>query len=262
MHETRTRLVLSFARGFAPVLALCACSESNPELEGEPQGGTGGAPTSTEAPECATAFGPTDPTLLIDDIEDGNGLLRPIGTRNGSWWLSSDGSAGTIAPPADAAPTPERIPGTRCGSSQAMRVTGQGFTLWGAVLTAAFRYDGREASVDFSGLRGVMFWARVGETNNGSVRVQFQDSTTQPEGGHCDAAPESPNACYNGFGVELAPLDTEWRLYKLDFERMTQREGFGLRAPALDTTAVYSLNWGVESNSVFDLWVDDVWLYE
>jgi hypothetical protein len=134
--------------------------------------------------------------------------------------------------------------------------------VWGAVLTAGFRYDGDEASVDFSGLRGVMFWARAGESNNGNVRVQFQDSTTQPQGGHCEDAPESPIACYNGFGVELAPFDTEWRLYKLEFSRMTQLEGFGLRAPALDITAIYNLNWGVASNSVFDIWVDDVWLYE
>ena len=28
------------------------------------------------------------------------------------------------------------------------------------------------------------------------------------------------------------------------------------------TTAVYGMEWIVEKNTVFDLWIDDVWLYE
>jgi hypothetical protein len=59
----------------------------------------------------------------------------------------------------------------------------------------------------------------------------------------------------------VAPIGTEWQLYKLDFSRMTQRD-FGYRAESFDTTALYGIEWSVMPNTVFDLWVDDVWFYE
>jgi hypothetical protein len=86
MYDICTRHILSLARGFAPLLVLCACSESDPALEAELQEGGSGGTAASQAPECATAFGPTDPTLLIDDVEDGNGSLRQIGTRGDALW--------------------------------------------------------------------------------------------------------------------------------------------------------------------------------
>ena len=58
-----------------------------------------------------------------------------------------------------------------------------------------------------------------------------------------------------------SPIDTNWRLYKLDFSRMAQ-QGFGHQADALDTTALYGMEWTVMQGSVFDLWLDDLWFYE
>jgi hypothetical protein len=224
-------------------------------------GGSSGSATGGMPAYCDAAFMPTDPTAIIDDMEDGNALVRPIGDRNGGWWVTSDGSAGTIEPPSDMAPTPEVIPGKRCDSEHAIRMTGQGFTEWGAVLSLGFRYTTENETIDASTFTGVMFWARTGETHNSPVRVQFQDVNTRPEGGVCDPDTGSAEECYNGWGTELAPLSTEWRLYKLDFSRMTQRD-FGYRADAFETAAVYNIEWNVATNAVFDLWIDDVWFYE
>lgn len=142
-----------------------------------------------------------------------------------------------------------------------MRLTGQGFTNWGALLSAGFRYTTEPESIDASAFTGVKFWARTGDTNSSVVRVQFQDSNSQPEGGKCNATAGTPDECYNGFGSELVPIGTEWRLYKLPFSRMAQRD-FGYRADALDTAHIYDIEWGVQASSIFDLWVDDVWFYE
>jgi hypothetical protein len=219
-------------------------------------GGSGGVP-----PYCMTEFGPTDPTALIDDIEDGNPLIAMVQTRNGSWWVTTDGTAGTIAPPNDAAPPPERILGGRCDSEFGMRLTGQGFTQWGANISIGFRYVSDQEPIDASAFSGVMFWARVGETHNSPVRVGIQDSNTHPNGGVCDPMPDSAEQCYDGFGTQVLPISTEWRLYKLDFSRMTQ-QGFGHQAEALDTTALYGMEWTVMQGTVFDLWLDDLWFYE
>jgi hypothetical protein len=240
-------------------LGVSACSgESTPNSDGT--GGSGGA--GGTGSECSSAFGPIDPTALIDDMEDANALVATTASRNGSWWVVSDGTAsGTIQPPSDQAPPPERVPGGHCGSNYAMRVTGQGFTNWGALISAGFRYTSQAESIDASAFRGVMFWARTGDTNSSAVRVQFQDASTRPEGGKCNPVDGTPDACYNGFGTVLSPLGTDWRLYKLDFSRMTQRD-FGYRSDALDTAHLYDIEWGVEASTIFDLWNDDVCYYD
>lgn len=257
-----------------PLLAAAsACSGESTDLATGGAGAGGGAGKGGNATggnatggssneECPSSLDPIDPTALIDNLEDGNGQLVATATRNGSWWVVSDGTpAGTIQPPADAAPSPERVPGGHCGSNYAMRVTGQGFTDWGASLSAGFRYTSQAETIDASAFSGVMFWARTGDTHSSGVRVQFQDSSTRPEGGKCNATSGSPDECYNGFGTQLVPLDTSWRLYKLDFSRMTQRD-FGYRADALNTAELYALEWGFDASSIFDVWVDDVWFYE
>ncbi|HEX6272381.1 MAG TPA: hypothetical protein VFZ53_05055 [Polyangiaceae bacterium] len=226
--------------------------------------GTGGTSGSDGTPAyCDAAFMPTDPTAVIDDIEDGNSLIAVVSDRNGSWWITSDGTAeGTISPMSGAAPPPERILGKRCESEYGIRVTGQGFTQWGANVSIGFRYEGMEMPIDASDFSGVMFWARVGETHNSPVRVQFQDTNTYPNGGMCNPDPASgTEQCYDGWGTALLPLDSEWRLYKIPFSRVAQQT-FGYAGEALDTTGLYTLEWIVQQNSVFDLWLDDVWFYE
>ncbi len=232
------------------------------EADDDPSAGSGGSGGGSAVdPKCDASFMPTVPSALLDDLEDGNSQVANVLGRNGSWWLSTDGTDGTVTPGEDAAPPPERILGKRCDSEQAIRVTGQGFTSWGAVLTVGMAYSSQADPVDLSGFSGLMFWARVGELNTSAIRVQFQDSNTAVEGGVCNPQSGTPDECYNGHGIALVPISTEWRLYKLPFADMTQRDGWGYQAEALDTTAIYNIEWNLDPNSVFDLWVDDVWFY-
>lgn len=227
----------------------CSGSTSEPDSGSESQ------------EECSEQFtGPVDPSALIDDLEDGDGLIAEVGTRNGGWWISTDESGGSITPPANMQPPAERILGGRCDSEYAMRVTGTDFTEWGAVLSLGFRYDGAELPIDISDFDGIMFWARVGDMNSSSVRIQFQDSTTHVEGGVCNAEPGSSDECWDGWGTEVAPIDTDWRLYKIRFDTLSQRN-YGLQGDAFDLESVYNIDFNLDPNSVFDLWIDDLWFY-
>jgi hypothetical protein len=114
--------------------------------------------------------------------------------------------------------------------------------------------------VDLSGYQGLMFWARVGELHNSTVRVQFQDSNTEALGGVCNPEPGSADECYNGWGTQILPIDTEWRLYRVPFRNLGQRD-FGHRAESFVRSAVYAIEWNLDPNSVFDLWIDDLWFY-
>ena len=256
------------ALGLLPLLVACGGS-NEPTIPGS--GGGAGAPSDSEF-ESSTDGTPmeicpeeaivVDPTAIIDDMEDGNGTIAMAGMRNGSWWVSSDGtSEGSIEPPADAAPLPEKVLGGHCGSEYAIRVTGQGFTDWGAVVSLGFRYVSKQEPIDASEFSGVQFWARTGELHTGSVRIQFQDSTTHPEGGLCDPEPGSTSECYDGWGTDLVGLAEEWKLFKIPFARVGQR-GYGQQGDAIDLENLYGIDWNLLPNTIFDLWLDDVWFYE
>lgn len=207
-------------------------------------------------------LGPVDPTALIDDLEDRNAALPLTGGRNGMWWLVSDASGGSIEPPDNQAPLPEPVLGGRCGSQYALRITGQGFSDWGAVLSLTFRFEAAPVGVDLSEFSGLRFFAKVGEQNTSAIQFGLQDESTHPAGGVCD--PEggaSDRACFNRYGTELAPIGTQWQLYEIPFARLSQSPFFGLRTEGIDPTRVFAAEWAVEAGTVFDFWVDDVWLY-
>jgi hypothetical protein len=250
---TTPQKLLPHAFPFVLSLAVLGCSG-----DADPQASDEQADTEHCTEDLVSAV---DPSLLIDDMEDANPAIAEVNDRSGSWWLATDMTDGTITPAANQEAPPERIPGGRCGSKYAMRVTGEGFTAWGATLVTEFRFTGDAMPIDATAYRGVMVWARAGESNTSPIRVQFQDGNTYPQGGVCDPDPSTPEGCFNGFGSALLPITTEWQLYKLEFSRLGQRE-FGLRTDALDTSKLYAMEIGVVQGTVFDFWVDDVWFYE
>ncbi len=229
-------------------------------------GGAAGAPT-TSASNCPDAGGPVDPTAMIDDMEAPDPAILMNGGRNGGWWAGGD----TVSPSANIVPngdaTAELIPnGGRCGSKYAIHVTGQGFTSW-AQVTASMRYgsvDGGASGLlpyDAHTRTGVTFWARVGDTSADQVRFAVSDKNTRPEGGVCDAsASTGPTACYDTFGVALASLGTHWTQYRIPFAGLGQ-QNFGLQAAAVDSSAIYSIDFNFYVNEIFDFWVDDIAFY-
>ena len=189
------------------------------------------------------------------------------GGRNGSWWAGGDmvSPSASIVPNGDA--SAEMIPGGgRCGSHYAMRATGQGFTSW-AVLTTSLRYgavDGGASGLlpyDAHQRTGVTFWARIGDTSANQVRFSVSDKSTRPEGGICDVSiATGPTACYDNFGVDLTGLGTHWTQYRIPFAGLGQRD-FGLQENALQTSAIYTIDFNFYVNEIFDFWVDDIAFY-
>jgi hypothetical protein len=167
VEQAHSSLALAALLGLA--LATSGCGESTTDAEDD----------SNADASCDSEFsGPIDPSALVDDLEDNDGQIAEVGTRNGGWWISTDGTDGIVTPEAEMQPLPERILGKRCESEFGMHVTGADFSEWGAVLSLGFRYTSKEEPVDLSEFEGVMFWARTGDTHSSNVRIQFQDSTT------------------------------------------------------------------------------------
>ena len=231
-------------------------------------GGGGGATVKVSCPD--SSGGPIDPTALIDDMEAGGSALPMEAGRNGSWWAGGDSlSPNATITPDNQAPS-EVIPnGGRCGSFHAKHVTGQGFTSW-AVLTATLAVGLGDGGVyapiayDAHIRTGLTFWARIGDTSANKVRFAVSDKYTRPEGGICDAdtaTATTTTACYDTAGVDLT-LTTTWTQFRIPFAGLGQRN-FGEKEGQMgpDPSALYTIDFNLYPNTVFDLWVDDISFY-
>ena len=275
LRSTRHRSnIMSFACVATALGALAAASAG---CDSTAVSGAGGAPvpgTGGGGKGGATvggAVGCTDPEPgvldLVDDMEDGDALLLYRGGRSSVWYTYHDKTTGSLTPDEGTTVTMEPIPGGRCGiSNKAIRVTGSGWTDWGAGFGFDFHYDlgvSKEVAYDVSAYKGMTFWARIGETSVNTVRFGIGDQWSRPDGGHCDLTLTSgATACYDTFGSSVT-LTTSWQRFVLPFDHLQQR-GFGWPEPnGLETTTAMNVEFAIPPSSpVFDIWIDDIALYK
>jgi hypothetical protein len=227
----------------------------------------------SDAGGVVAALGCSDPDPgvvdYLDDMEDGNAMILGRDGRIGQWYTYHDKTDGTLNPDMMVVPVMEPIPGGRCHTStKAMRVTGSGFSDWGAGFGFDLHYGTTAAGVpgeqpyDGSRFNGITFWARVGEMSVSAIQFGIGDDWSRPDGGHCTTDPTSgPTACYDDFG-SLVTLSTTWQRYTFRFGQLQQRS-FGLPRPALDTAALMSVELGIPPGApAFDIWIDDIGFFE
>jgi len=258
------------------LLAVAGCGAKSSDDDDGSAGNNGQAGSDGGTPMqpmivCPDPSEAIDPTAMIDDFEDGEPRLPERDGRNGGWWTAADTTVGATMVPqqselsGELAP-PELLPEPRCGSRYAMRVSGQGFTDWGAVLGMSFVFGTRPngedgaTSYDASSRTGVDFWAKIGDTSTNQVRYQVSDSNSEPDGGKCVVMGGSGLECFDSFGTDLTQLDTTWHHYRIPFAGLSQRD-FGLQASGLVTTEVYQVTFNFLTASPFDFWVDDIMFY-
>jgi len=249
-----------------PALALGALVAGCEDDQPNPLTDAGSAGDGPVTPACTASAGPIDPTALIDNFEAGSSNLPMIAGRTGSWYAEGDATASATIQPHGFA-TPELIPGGRCDSRHALHVTGTGFLDWGSEISVPLAYGMNDAGVsgyqpyDASNYQGVTFFARIGDTSTNAVFFGISDEYARPEAGICKDGGGAGTGCYDSFGIDLSPLiGTDWRQFKIPFADLAQRN-FGVHSNAIDTSMVYDLEFVFASNTVFDLWVDDISFY-
>ena len=170
--------------------------------------------------------------LMLDDLLDGNALFSSGGI-SGEWFTYSDQTS-TL--------TPADHTGLPATDGEA-HVVGQGFTEWGAGLSAYFR------SADLSQFGSIDFRAR----GAGMVVVEVATPATSPpgEGGTCMGA-----GCFGHFSTSI-DLTDEYQDFVLDFAALTQ-PSWAQRAE-LSLSGVISVNFVTKvsgGTADIDLWVD------
>jgi hypothetical protein len=215
-------------------------------------GGSGGSGGTGGATAGSAGTGGMTSTDLVDDFEDQDTALEPLGARNGYWYLFDDGTTGTTGPKPLAVSALVGAPAELGG--YAIHITATGFTGFGTGLGADFKAN--KKVYDASKYTGIRFWAKVGAGKNTKHRVQITDSTTDSAGGKCNAAADAVDGekCADHFGVNET-FTTTWTQYTVRFDQMAQ-VGWGLAADSINTAAVYSLQIAAKPKLEVDLWVD------
>lgn len=206
---------------------------------GEPAGGAGGAPIAQPVRELE----------LIDDVEGAFPHLPEVAGRNGAWFAVHDDSNGQLLPAQALALQPARD-----GSHYAVKLSGAGFTDWGAQLGVSLRAPA--TAYDASGSCGVRFLAKG--TGSG-WSLLLSDRASVPQGGMCDVnAWGSESACYRFVGKPF-DVGADWQEVVVlfdDLKLMLNPES----SRALDKTALYDIifNFYSSEGKAFELLVDDL----
>lgn len=183
-------------------------------------------------------------SVLLDDFEDGDRFFR-AGPFNGSWYLVSDSTAGTLNPSSD-----DELPTSPGANSSvgALHMSGNGFTDWGAGVQAGLNIDG--CYVDATAQTGVGFYAR----GTGALLFSVATKQTVPtaDGGTC------VGTCYDNFATSLT-LTTVWKYYPVPWSSLHQA-GWGT-ATTFRSSQIKYLQFSFVAGSSLDLYVDDVSLY-
>jgi hypothetical protein len=212
-------------------------------------GGTGGSAGSSTDPLGGCVMAPVASvatTTLIDDFEDGDTYAQSYG----AWYPFDDGTAAT----GDQA-TMTLSTATRAGgNAHALELhtgvhTGYGSGL-GLILADN---NGTQDTFDVTAHDGIEFWARA--TNPGTVRVNFPDQNSDPQGGICTQA---GGHCNQPWGTDL-DLDSTWRLYRVHWDELyTQSSANEPFAPH----SLYRVEFLVAPSTSLDFFVDDAHFFD
>jgi len=207
--------------------------------------------TLTRTPTMSFTPTATVNTLLIDDLQDGDGqinaqLVALTSAGAGYWFTFSDGCS--TVPAVASAATPIAITdGPSGGSDEVMQVTGSGCTTFGAGVAFNFLNNGTGAKLPYSiptSITGVRFDIRMAPgTSISSVRFGVADATTTADSGN--------------YGTDLVATSS-WQTVTVYFSWMTQPSWAA--TAAFDMAQVYGLQWQVndKTGASLGLQVDNV----
>jgi hypothetical protein len=215
-------------------------------------------PALRDAPVVDT---PTVGESLIDDMEDPDDAILAVEGRRGAWFVLNDGSDGGVQAPAMGMMfNMTAIPGGRGTSMYAAHTSGHGFTTWSPLIGFWLNKlpSQYKQLYDASRYNAITFWAKTSGADASSfsatVRVQFPDKDTDPDGQVCTA--DGSLGCSDHFGKTIV-LTPDWVKYTIRFTSL-QQAGFGAPAPSFDAAHAYGVEFQFQLGSTFDCWIDDI----
>lgn len=197
------------------------------------------------------------PEDMIDNLDDGDDAILPIGGRAGYWYSFNDMSPGGQQTPASGAQIVP-VEGGPSNRGHHVRTTGSGFKSWGAGVGVDLNNPGggKIGRYDVTQYRGISFWAR----SNVPFRVALATAGVLPveEGGTCVQPPSpGPQDCYDSHAaLILRPSAEMWQRHEVLFANVRQTGG-GKQVP-WDPTTLMSIYFEVGPYLSFDVSIDEL----
>ncbi len=193
---------------------------------------------------------PCGDDALIDDGEDGDGLLLPRQKRNGRWYTTRGYSSRRVDAPGD---SQFRMTdsGAR-GSRKAAALSCTGASESTGTCGLGFDFVAPQQPYDASAYGGIAFSARRGHGSAATVRLHLHDANTERESDICVT-------CGQHLEVPIVLAET-WQSYTIPFHQFRPSASIGQaadRQPLLK--GLYGLSWDITATrGQFELWIDDV----
>jgi hypothetical protein len=211
----------------------------------------------TTGPGTLSVTATIDDTL-IDDFEDGDGVVALIAGRNGAWFTFND-TTGTQTP----APGTPIVPDLDAGGNSFLHSTGSGFALsqngnFGAGIGADF-HDGSAGVTPYngSGYNGITFTYSLNSNAffGDSLRFDLATSATTDVqfGGTCTTG------CEDDFGISLQPTFGFPTTVSIPFSQLSQ-QGFGTPV-TFDPSTLLNMKWIITFQTQpgdFDFTLDNI----
>jgi len=223
---------------------LSSCLLPRVELDQSLNSGGGGAgapamscgtlmPAANDA-RCCVATG-TAADLAIEDLEDGNNAILPIGERQGYWYTYGDSTAKVLPPsdgnsdfpptagghPCSLVPAPPACAGMPGGTGYSAGISG---SLMPTTMTAptyaglGFDFNShflKACPYNAGAYAGISFWAKGNMPLQAQILISATTSPASYTSGTCDGTPAT---CSNHFSIAVPAGDgTTWKQFLITF---------------------------------------------
>jgi hypothetical protein len=205
---------------------------------------------------------------LIDNLEDGDGLIRLVPTprRDGIWDSGNDSTASGKQTPVPGMFKPVALlaaDAPYAGDKYAAYSKASGFASY-AFMNVSMRswatYDTTYPKYDASGYKGLTFLAKAGTGSSLGMRVRFISGDTDPRGAKCKLSTDTPTPpanqlCYNHYYAPVT-LTNGWATYTLSFADDFLQPV--MTSSPIDLTELYGFEFYFGGGDDYEIWVDDL----
>jgi len=197
---------------------------------------------------------------LIDDLEDGDDAIRPLGSRVGYWYTYNDGTLGAVQVPAPSATFKGVTPGHTPPAGLSATTSGPAFTTYGAGMGFSFNTPASKACpYNATAYKGITFWAKANTGNAATTiaaMIKIPATTPVADGGTCTAT------CEDHYSLKPAPmLTTTWTQHTITFATAATatfgQNNFGKVVP-FDKASILAMQFQVAKSVKFDFSIDDI----
>jgi len=177
------------------------------------------------------------PADIIDDFEDGDFNVSPLGGRVGNWYVYGDGT-GTLG---------FDVTGIARGASlKGIHTKGKDFTNWGSGMGVDML--GSKTPYNASTHTGVTFWAKAAAAQ--AVLVVFPDIDTDPGGKLCTTCDHHYN--------KTVQVGTGWQRFVVNFADLVLESGTKPEPTMFKPDGLISVQFRFAPGQSYELFVDDL----